>query len=447
MNNKFLAKMKDLLKEDYEAYINTLDIPAYRGMRVNTLKVSVDDFLQYPFINVRPTAFCKESFYIDTSLEGIGNHPYHLSGLFYMQEPSASSAVEVLDVKKGDWVLDLCAAPGGKSSQIAAKLHNTGFLVSNEIDHGRANILLSNLERMGVSENMITSANPKAICEEMAGCFDKILVDAPCSGEGMFKKNSKAINEWSEEHVLSCAHRQLHILESAYGALKKDGILVYSTCTYSIEENEQVVYEFLKAHEDLELLDCAVTWGREGIAYLDLDVRKVRRILPMDEGEGHFIAKFCKRVEADCVKLKEMKNAKIESFVSDFLHSQLTQLPAHYMILQDKVYMKHSPFYQLKNIKVLRQGIYCGDSKKNRLEPHQHFYTSAILDDKRKVVVDMNDKQCLQFLEGNVVDIAGVKGYAALAYHGHIIGYGKGDGTVIKNKYPKGLRCKGKLTF
>lgn len=202
-----------------------------------------------------------------------------------MQEPSASSAVEVLDVQEGDWVLDMCAAPGGKSTQIAAKLQHSGLLVSNEIEAKRAAVLMSNMERLGFSECMITNARPDELAKEMGGWFDKVLVDAPCSGEGMFKKHAKAMDDWSVEHVASCAMRQKLILESAYETLKEEGILVYSTCTYSMEENEEVIYAFLKHHEDMELLDCQVNFGRSGFSYRDLDVTKVRRIFPMDQGK------------------------------------------------------------------------------------------------------------------------------------------------------------------
>lgn len=442
MNDKFLKRMKVLLEDDYEEYVDTLQKPAYRGLRVNTLKVSVDDFCAFPICPLEKTPFCKEAFYIPSDTVSIGNHPYHTAGLFYVQEPSATSAVEVLDVKEGDWVLDLCAAPGGKSSQIGIKLKHTGFLVSNEIDHHRSQILLSNMERMGLSENMIVSANPAIVCDAFQGHFDKVLVDAPCSGEGMFKKHTKAMEEWSEENVLACKQRQLHILDSAYKALKKGGILVYSTCTYAQEENEEVVYAFLKTYPDMELVDCGVSFGREGIAYKDLDVKKVRRIFPMDKGEGHFIAKFQRKSENTAVKLKTMVPKTMNPYGKAFLqeHGNFDDFYVKYD--QDKLYLCKQPFFDLKKIKVLRQGILCGEVKKQRFEPHQHFYMAALLKPWHKQSVSLNDEQCEQFFEGNVLAIAGYKGFISLSYHGHIVGFGKGDGKVIKNKLPKGLRCK-----
>lgn len=438
MNELFLKRMKQYLNDEYDDYVQSLSESAYKGIRINLLKE--DKQLLESTFSLTPSPFCEDGYYCDEQISG--NHPYHLQGLFYMQEPSASSVVSILDVQKNDWVLDLCAAPGGKSSQIASMLGHTGFLVSNEIVNNRAQILLSNLERMGVSENMITNTSPDIICKEMQGCFDKVVVDAPCSGEGMFKIHEKAMEDWSEEHVHSCATRQLIILNEAYQALKKDGILVYSTCTYAIEENEAVIYEFLKQHNDMELVDCNVTFGRKGIAYKDLDVDKVRRILPMDKGEGHFIAKMKRVSENTKVKLDEIKNKKLVECVDDFMNTQLYDLPKYFYENHGKVYAKNTPFLKLKKTKILRQGIMCGEIIKNRFEPHHHFYMASDLDDTRKKIVEIDDNESAIFLSGNVINKPCEKGYTALSYHHHIIGFGKSDGKTIKNKFPKGLRVQ-----
>ncbi len=359
-----------------------------------------------------------------------------------MQEPSASSAVEVLDVQEGDWVLDMCAAPGGKSTQIAAKLQHSGLLVSNEIEAKRAAVLMSNMERLGFSECMITNARPDELAKEMGGWFDKVLVDAPCSGEGMFKKHAKAMDDWSVEHVASCAMRQKLILESAYETLKEEGILVYSTCTYSMEENEEVIYAFLKHHEDMELLDCQVNFGRSGFSYRDLDVTKVRRIFPMDQGEGHFVAKMKKHGQAVMSRKKEVADTALPMFAQAFLKSQLAKQPAHTLLLQDKLYLKQTPFLFIKKIHILRQGILAGEIMKNRIEPHQHFYSASLHQDKFLQTYDMRDEECHLFLQGHPLSVSAYKGYTALLWHQHPIGFAKGDGMVLKNKYPKGMRIR-----
>ena len=440
MNEQFLKRMQGYLQEEYEEYLKTLDEDAYRGLRVNTAKLSVDQFHDLKVCASQPSSICPESFYIPKDIKGLGNHPAHLAGLFYMQEPSAASAVEVLDVQRNDWVLDMCAAPGGKSTQIAAKLQDRGFLVSNEIESRRAQILLSNMERLGFSRCMITNTRPQQIAKEMSGWFDRVLVDAPCSGEGMFKKHSKAMDDWSEEHVLACAQRQLHILDSAYAALKEDGTLVYSTCTYSMEENEQVVYAFMKQHPDMELVDCGVTFGRRGLPYLDLDTEKLRRIFPMDQGEGHFVAKFRKHgVQAESRK-REEKPAVIPVFATQFIRQSLQEQPAFLYENSGRIYAMQQPFLKLKDIRILRQGCQIGEVVKNRLEPHQHFYVSNAYGAGMKQCYEMDDAQCLSFLQGQQLPIAGYKGYTQMLWKGYVLGFAKGDGMVLKNKYPKGLR-------
>lgn len=440
MNEQFLKRMQLYLQEDYEAYLKTLDEEAFRGIRVNTAKITETDFLKLGICDCRPSTICPQSFYIPKDLKGLGNHVAHLAGLFYMQEPSASSAVEVLDVQSGDWVLDMCAAPGGKSTQIAAKLKDSGFLVSNEIDSKRAGILLSNMERLGFSRCMITNTRPQQIAKEMSGWFDRVLVDAPCSGEGMFKKHSKAMEDWSEEHVKACGQRQQHILDSAYTALKKDGILVYSTCTYAMEENEQVIYAFLQSHPDMELIDCGVSFGRSGLPYEKLEHEKLRRIFPMDQGEGHFVAKLKKHGSQVESRKKEMKTAVVPPFVTQFLKTSLSKQPAYLMESNGRVYAMEQPFLKLKDIRILRQGCQIGELIKNRLEPHQHFYVSNAYGKDILQSYEMNEDECLLFLQGQQLSVSGYKGYTKMLWHGYAVGFAKGDGTVLKNKYPKGLR-------
>ncbi len=446
MNDLFLNRMKEYLKDEYETYLNTLSLPAFKGIRINTSKISVDDFMKLEVIDTRPSKICKESFYIDETTSGLGNHPAHLCGLFYMQEPSASSAVEVLDVKKNDYVLDMCSAPGGKSSQIAAKLDHSGLLVSNEIEWKRAQVLLSNMERLGFSNNMIVSAHPTQIAQEFEGFFDKVLVDAPCSGEGMFKKHLAASSDWSVEHVKACAQRQSMILDSAYECLKQDGILVYSTCTYSSEENEEVIRDFLNRYPDMELVDCDVEFGRVGFDGYGIDASKVRRIFPMDQGEGHFVAKLKKHGSSKQAKIKYYENKAMDKILSSFLQDQLKAIPNYFIELDSKIYISDIPFIKLKKIKVLRSGILVGERVKNRIEPHQHFYVACKHQDLLKYKQPLDEQQLLSYLQGNPISIAYRKGYVALCYHDYVIGFGKSDGMMIKNKYPKGMRLKGVKT-
>lgn len=436
MKDQYLERMKEYLQDEYEDYVKTIEKPIKKGLCVNTCKSNfsfIQEQLNLPF---EKSPFCENGYIFDSN-ERLGNHWTHLAGLYYLQEPSASCVVEALDIQANDWVLDCCAAPGGKSHQIASKLNHTGFLLSNELEPKRAAILLSNMERCGFSENMITCSPIEKLAPQIKGLFDKVLVDAPCSGEGMMKKHEIASLEWSRENNLSCKMRQLHILEDAFKCLKEGGILVYSTCTYAMEENEQVVYEFLKQHAEAELLDGGDHVKRCGMAYKDLDVSKVRRIYPMDGGEGHFFAKIRKNGTSETSKMKFVKEKKIDDAVGQFMKEQI-DIPMHFIEINQKIYARRQPFLDLKAT-ILRQGICCGEMMKKRFEPHHHFYTASYLQNHYLKKVELNEIQLKQYLSGNILEIP-VKGYVCLTYCSHPIGFGKGDGRIIKNKYPKGLR-------
>lgn len=426
MNELFLDRIKEYIPDEFDDYVKSLDSDLYRGLRVNTKKISVEKLQEEMHLH-SPSLFSSDSFYVDSPL---GNHPYHICGAFYLQEPSASAPVTVLDVQPEDVVLDLCAAPGSKSTQIASKLDG-GFLLSNEIDLKRSKILLSNMERMGVMNFMVTNTSPDKLCPKLPECFDKILVDAPCSGEGMMKKHDIAKDNWSLQNVLFCAKRQKDILKEAYKSLKKDGYLVYSTCTYAKEENEDVVSWFLNEYPDMQLVDIDVSFGREGF------IQGVRRIFPMDGGEGQFIAKFHK-TGGSIKKLPTIKSMSLPLEAKKFIKSQIQDVSLNYYIENDKVYGMSSSFLKLKNIPVLRQGVYIGDVVKNRFEPAHAFYMCSEFDFLNRVNVTHDEMD--RFMHGLEIDCSSKKGYVAVCFEGICFGYGKSDGTRIKNKIPKGLR-------
>lgn len=422
MNEDFLARMKSYLKEEYDAFYQSMSKPLLRGLRYNPKKK------MEPIQNLKATPFSKDSFYINQSL---GNHPGHICGAFYLQEPSASSAVSILDVKENDYVLDLCAAPGGKSTQIASSLKH-GFLLSNEINKKRAQILLSNIERCGVQNVLVTSDTPSKICHTFKECFDKVLVDAPCSGEGMMKKHDEATN-WSQDNVDYCSQRQKEILADAYLALKKDGILVYSTCTYAKEENEEVIQWFLENYPDMELIDPRVSFGREGF------IKKTIRIFPMDGGEGHFVAKLQKK-GGNKNTFPVLKDAKLNPLVEAFLIEQLGFVPKHIQTISNSVYAMDLPFINTKKINVLRQGILLGELKKNRFEPAHAFYMNAEWIDHYQKKYEASIEEMNAFMHGETLSCNLDKGYYAICFEGIPFGFGKSDGHLLKNKIPKGLR-------
>lgn len=436
--DEFLFRIKSLLGDDFDEFLKFYENENYKGLRVNTLKCSAEKLRMLVDFELVNTPFCKEGFYIPSDVTSLGNSPLHHCGAFYIQEPSATSAVEMLGVEKNDFVLDLCAAPGGKSTQIGAKLQGTGLLWSNEIVKSRANILLSNIERMGISNAVVSNCHPDILCNELQGKFDKVLVDAPCSGEGMFRKNSDAQNEWSVEHVKSCAQRQLMILNSAKNALKEGGVMVYSTCTFSQEENEDVITQFLSENPDFELEDAGIDFGRKTLEY-------ACRIFPMDGGEGHFAARLRKKGEGYGSIIPYKNNQKIEDKVWDFYDSLFVDRPfgENLALVGEKIIILPENYNRnIKNTGIIRAGIILGEIVKNRIEPHHSVFMAAQKNECRSAVdFDLTSDEIQKFLHGEEIAVPSeVKGYTAVCVNEITVGFGKASNGRLKNKYPKGLR-------
>lgn len=438
---QFLDEMKDLLNaDDYARFLEDCEKSPYRGIRVNTLKCNIDKIKEYLPFAKENTPFCNKGFYIPYDTTGIGDEPFHHAGAFYVQEPSASSAVTVLNVQKGDRVLDLCAAPGGKSTQIAAELDGTGLLWSNEIVKNRSNILLSNIERMGIANAVVSSCHPDTLCNSLSGYFDKVLVDAPCSGEGMFRKDEKAVEEWSLEHSVSCGERQLSILDSAANALKDGGTLVYSTCTFSVHENENVIKRFLENHKNFELVDSGVEFGRKAMG-------KAVRILPCDGGEGHFVAKLKKSGEvmpnptANVAPCKCPERENVLKLYDEIFKTRV--FGENFQKINDKIILlPNIDLPPLSGLGVIRAGILFGEIKKNRVEPCHALYMAAKKEDLKSYVnLSYNDSRLKKFYRGEEIDIPeNFKGFTAVLVEGVSTGFGKASGGTLKNRYPKGLR-------
>lgn len=441
---KFLQRMKNMLKDDYEIFLAEYKNKPYKGLRVNTLKCDTEKLKALLPVQLEPSPFSPLSFYITDDIK-LGNNPLHHCGAFYLQEPSASSAVTALDVQKGDKVLDLCAAPGGKSTQIATLLDGTGLIWSNEIVKKRAQILLSNMERMGVKNSVVSSISPELLCPNLVGYFDKVLVDAPCSGEGMFRKDESAISEWTLEHTKSCMERQLQILDSAKLCLKQGGTLVYSTCTFSEYENEETIKAFLNANPDFKLVDCNVGFGRGGI-----DMEFARRIYPMDGGEGHFVAKLIKEGEPYGYTADDYTQPKQNKVTADIitqakkLYSELTTSATtpNFTVVNDKVIIKPDVMPDINGCGVIRCGVLFGEVKKNRIESSHNFFTANSADCFKNVVdLDVNSQEVNAYLLGEEISVdSSLKGYTAVCVNGITLGFGKCSNGQLKNKYPKGLR-------
>lgn len=443
MNSIFEKRMEEMLQEEMPAYIASLEAPLFQGLRLSSRKQDKEIIEASLSFLENPSPFSKNAWYVHGQH---GLHPAHLQGLFYLQEPSAGSAVEVLDPKEGEVILDLCAAPGSKSTQIMERLGEKGFLWSNEIDPKRAQVLLSNMERMGAENFLVSNMDSKTLCLQTLNLFDKILVDAPCSGEGMMKKHEVALSQWSYDNILLCANRQREILTQAWKSLKPGGQLVYSTCTYAKEENEENVAWLLETFADAKQLDIDVSWGRPGFETKGMDAQKVRRIFPMDGGEGHFIAKFEKKSEDSPFSstMLEAKSIKLPAVVTSFLETQVNPAYSYYYSEPSKEGMRfygmNHPFFQVKKGKVLRQGVFLGETIKNRFEPAHAFYLSSLMAKHGLSKTETSLEEMDAFYHGQQLNLQAPKGFRALSYQGIPYGFGKSSQGRITNKLPKGLR-------
>lgn len=413
---EFKQSMQKILKDEYNEFLQTYNDPPYKGLRINTLKIK-DTTLLKDF-NLSKVDWCKTGYYYTNSQPG--KHVYHEMGLYYIQEPSAMSAVEALDIQEQDKVLDLCAAPGGKSTQIACALNGSGLLVSNEIIPNRSKILSYNIERMGIKNAIVTNEEPNKLTKNFKKFFNKILVDAPCSGEGMFRKNNEAIKQWSMENVKMCAQRQIEILDAAEKMLMDNGTIVFSTCTFSEEENETVVHEFIKSHPDFELI-------------------KQERLYPHKiKGEGHFYAVLKRGDNESQSKIEYPILKKQEKEFLQFVKENLNINLEYNLRFKDSLY--YSPKVNIDGIKVQRVGLYLGELKKNRFEPSHALVLALKKEDFKRIVnLENNSPELNKYLMGEAI-FSDIKGWAAIVVDGHPVGWVKGDGYIAKNHYPKGIR-------
>lgn len=456
---EFEKKMKAFLGDEWDDFLYSYDNNRFQALRFNTLKVQSPEERMRILKTLKTSSDKKVSwanaaYYFDENVRP-GKHPYHEMGLYYIQEPSAMSAAALLAPKPGMRVLDLCAAPGGKSTQLATYLGDSGLLVSNEINTQRSRILSQNIERMGIKNAIVTNEDSFVLASHFPGFFNAIQVDAPCSGEGMFRKLPEAIEQWSMENVAICAARQKEILDNAAVMLKPGGVIVYSTCTFSKEENEDVIECFLERHPDFTLEEMERFWPH-----------KV-------DGEGHFVAKLVRRGSVDTdlkadrktKKNKNSKNRKNETkpaltkenmkLLSEFLDETISEDMAAW-IKNSRLVMFGEQLYRLpdmevdiKGLKVQRAGLHIGEFKKQRFEPSHSLALALKLSEAKNVVkLTCDNPQTIGFFNGQSVMLSDEqaaeckKGWVLVCVDGYTAGWGKVNGTQVKNHYPKGLRNK-----
>lgn len=445
----FEEKMKRLLKDEYEAYLASYQLPKYQGIRINTLKVSLDKWQEIsPFKTLKPVPWCKEGFYYDAH-EKPGKHPYYFAGLYYIQEPSAMSPGAYLPIEPGDRVLDLCAAPGGKSTQLAARMKQEGVLVSNDISASRVKALLKNLENFGNRNGIVTSETSERLASKWPGYFDKILIDAPCSGEGMFRKNESATKSWEAYGVQHCASLQRMILEDAVTLLKSDGMILYSTCTFSPEENEGMMDEFLKKHPDFKVVPLepvgGIMHGRPDFIQADETLSGALRLWPHHlEGEGHFVCLLQRTggTSGKCSTYGKQKRLKDYPDALAFME-QYTHLRGDLPVteISGKLYSIPEDAPELKGVRVIRGGLLLGELKNKRFEP-SHVLTLAYPKEMFKQTIDwkLEDEAIMRYLKGETILCDKPKGYYVVCVDGYPLGWVKAQNGMLKNQYPPSWR-------
>lgn len=459
----FLDRMKAMLGAEYEDFLASLEGPQYRALRVNTTKISVEQFLAKVPFQVQPVPWTDNGFYYDES-QRPGKSSLHEAGVYYIQEPSAMAPVMFLEPKPGERILDLCAAPGGKSTQIGAKMNGQGILVCNEIHPARAKILSENIERMGIPHAIVTNETPERLAQMFGGYFDKVLVDAPCSGEGMFRKEDAAGQEWSLDNVRLCADRQDEVLDQAAKMLRIGGRMVYSTCTFAPLEDEGAVARFLHRHPDFEIVktpcpegfepgrgDWAVSFG--GVTEAPEEIGYTLRLMPHRlKGEGHYLAVLKRKgdEEGNARSKVNMEKSLLSKDVKEYVEfAKDTYMDEHlysdgvFLKFGEQLYLGPKEMPSLKGLKVLRPGLHLGTIKKNRFEP-SHALALVMKPEEARVSVDraMDSLDVKQYLSGQTLLAEGDsrKGWCLVCVEGLSIGWGKLASGIVKNHYPKGLR-------
>lgn len=462
---EFEERMKRLLGAEYDAFYHALCYEdAVKGLRVNPVKVSFDEFGAHAPFALTPLSYVEGGYVVDAVAQA-GKHPYHAAGAYYMQDPGAMATVAALPddfwERSGLRILDLCAAPGGKTTQLASLCYqNGGVVLANEYVSARSRILAGNVERMGLDNVCVTNADSRYLAEWYPAFFDLVVVDAPCSGEGMYRKNEQAIAEWSPENVRMCATRQREILDNAAQCVAEGGYLLYSTCTYSTEENEESVLGFLSRHPAFRLCPMSEAVNLRtapGIA-LDgsdgVDLSKCRRFYPhVSKGEGQFLAllqrvdgeaRISKGVKDSFVALAKSDRTVAESFLREVTGN--TPLSSLGMLGGNLIlFGAHDASFPLPPFGVVSAGVMLGELRKGRIVPHHHFFSAYGKSFASRLLLDADDPRVSRYLAGEEIEVSGALDSmtAVLLRIGNdavLLGGGKAVGNRLKNYYPKGLR-------
>lgn len=456
----FEDKMKSLLEEEFDDYIACYEEPRYYGLRVNTKKISVEEFKKICPFEIWPIPWIENGFYYDGDSISPAKHPYYFAGLYYLQEPSAMTPANRLPVEPGDRVLDVCAAPGGKATELGAKLCGRGVLIANDISNSRAKGLLKNLEVFGIGNMLTVSEEPGKLIEYFPEYFDKILIDAPCSGEGMFRKDKKMVKAWEEHGPEFFSKLQRSIIMQAADMLRPGGMLLYSTCTFDALENEGTIEYLLEQHPEFIIKEMRSYEGFESgkpevSASGREDLQKTVRIFPHKmHGEGHYLALLQKGEGKERLKASAQRKGtvKLSTELAEFL--QLVD-PAmvggrwdaeHFDIHGERVYYMPEDLPAMKGVRFLRTGLLVGELKKNRFEPSQALAMCIRKEDYPYTIsLPVEDERVVKYLKGETLDVSDVtdhkaKGWYLFCVDDYPLGWGKLSAGTLKNKYLPGWR-------
>lgn len=445
---EFSVRMKNILGDEFEDYLKALNETPVRAFRVNTDKISVEDFGKINPFKTEKIPYVENGYYFTD--EKIGNHPFHHAGMIYVQEPGAMAPAECVEIEP-DWrILDMCSAPGGKSTQLKNKLGAEGLLVSNEIIPSRCKILTGNVERLGLKNTVTTCMDTKKLAKVFPATFDLVMVDAPCSGEGMFRKEEIALSEWSAENVENCAVRQKEILGNAVKTLKNGGYIVYATCTFSLEENEKVVDWFLDNYPDFELVKVRKIVEEntcDGLFFSGCkceNINYTRRFYPhKNRGEGQFMAVLHnKNTLYNSVNPSRKSKEKVDKILLDFLNDTLENYDENKIVMNKNTPVYFTPDFSVGNATVFSCGITIGEIRKNYIQPHHQFFMGLGDMFKRKIDLAVDSENLKKYLHGEEFETTCENGWAVVTVAGCALGGVKVVNGRAKNHYPKGLRMK-----
>ncbi len=481
----FTERMQAMLKDEYDDFIASYEAESIHGLRMNPLKYTGG---RLDMFTLEQVPWCAEGFYYPED-ERPGKHPYHEAGVYYIQEPSAMLVGVLAEALPGEKVLDLCAAPGGKTTHLAGHMNGQGLLWSNEIHPARAKILSQNVERLGITNCVVSNETAERLADRLPCFFDKIVVDAPCSGEGMFRKNPEACDEWSLLNVELCANRQQDILNEADRMLKSGGLLIYSTCTFAPEENEKTIEKFIKEHDEYSIVNIELKpisgakeeygmpvagwceWSDAGMT----EIRNTFRLWPhLLKGEGHFAAVLKKGGNISCSWDNEKNQASDAGFTAGEMKSgrkgkdrgkvktagndvnikqaaglfeQFTgecldkDFNGRYTLFGENLYVTPEGMPDISGLKILRPGLHVGTKKKDRFEP-SHALALSLKPDEAKNCLKLthDDSRVYSYLRGESIEADLNKGWVLVCVDDYSLGWGKASQGTVKNHYPKGLR-------